>query len=52
MMIVDPLATKAAAAADRVGTKTAVSLRSIIVDLPEVKVAAATDPIGMKMVAS
>ena len=48
MMILDPLATGAAAAADRAEMKKAASLRMIVVDLPEVRVAAGVDRIGMK----
>ena len=48
MTILDPLATGAAAAADRAEMKKAASLRMIVVDLPEVRVAAGVDRIGMK----
>lgn len=52
MTIVDPLATRAVAAADRAGMKKAASLRMIIADLPEVRVAAGSDRVGMKRGAS
>jgi hypothetical protein len=52
MTIVDPRATRAAAAADRAGMKKAASLRMIIVDLSEVRVAAGEDRVGMKRAAS
>jgi hypothetical protein len=52
MTIVDPLATRAAAAADRAGMKKAASLRMIIVDLTKVRVAAGADQVGMKRAAS
>ena len=51
MTIVDPLATRAAAAADRAGMKKAASLRMITVDLPAAKVAAGADRVGMKKAA-